>query len=250
MGPEEWHAWYSVQAGWTRPTRTWLYGQAGLSRARSILEVGCGTGVVVTELAHLGSARVMGLDLDFNMLAFACQQEGAVSYIQGDARALPFVGGFFDAAVCHYLLLWLDEPARAVREMARVVRPGGVVLACAEPDYGGRVDHPPELVKLGQFQAQALRQQGADPEFGRRLGELFVAAGLQATVGVMAGRWALPALPDREFEAEWAMREQDLAGLVSPEELHRLRAVDCQALTVGRRVLFVPTFYAWGRKAG
>ena len=239
-----------MQAGWTQPTRTWLYRQAGLAQARAVLEVGCGTGVVAGELARLGSARVVGLDLDAGVLAFARQQRHSVTYVQGDAHALPFPGGSFDVVVCHYLLLWLADPAQGVREMARVVRPGGRVLACAEPDYSGRVDHPPELAALGRLQAEALRRQGADPEMGRRLGELFVAADLQATVGVMAGRWRLPASPDAEFEAEWAMRERDLAGLLSPEELHRLRSADRQALAQGRRILFVPTFYALGRKLG
>jgi SAM-dependent methyltransferase len=219
-----------------------------------VLEVGCGTGVIAAELARLGEARVVGLDVAGGMLAFARRQEGGVTYVQGDAHALPFTAGSFDAVVCHYLLLWLADPAQAVREMARVVRPGGDVLACAEPDYGGRVDHPPELAPLGRLQAEALRQQGADPEIGRQLGELFVAAGLQATVGVMAGRWNLPAspgggfAPGDGFEAEWAMRERDLAGLLPPEELRRLRSVDRQALATGQRVLFVPTFYALGKK--
>jgi SAM-dependent methyltransferase len=190
----------------------------------------------------------VGLDIDGTMLAFARGQGGGVAYVQGDAHALPFPVGSFDVVVCHYLLLWLADPAQAVREMARVVRPEGRVLACAEPDYGGRVDHPPEMVSLGRLQAQALRQQGADPELGRRLGEIFVGAGLQATVGVMAGRWDLPASPGSGFEAEWAMRERDVAGLVSPQELHRLRSVDRQALTTGQRMLFVPTFYAMGKK--
>jgi SAM-dependent methyltransferase len=191
LTPEEWQAWFSVQAGWTQPTRLWLYRQAGLAQAGDILEVGCGTGVVAGEMARLGSARVVGLDIDSEI---------------------------------------------------------GNVLACAEPDYGGRVDHPPEMVSLGRLQAEALRQQGADPEIGRRLGELFVAAGLQATVGVMAGRWSLPASTDEGFEAEWAMREHDLAGLVPSEELCRLRSADRLALADGQRTLFVPTFYALGKK--
>jgi SAM-dependent methyltransferase len=239
-----------VQAGWTWPTRTWLYGLADLPRARAILEVGCGTGVIAGELAHISSAQVVGLDIDGTMLAFARGQGGGVAYVQGDAHALPFPVGSFDVVVCHYLLLWLADPARAVREMARVVRPKGCVLACAEPDYGGRVDHPPEMVSLGRLQAQALRQQGADPELGRRLGELLVAAGLQATGGVIAGHWHLPTVPDEGFEAEWAMRERDLADLLPAEELHRLHAADRQALAAGRRILFVPTFYAVGRLVG
>jgi SAM-dependent methyltransferase len=254
LTPGEWHDWFSVQAGWTRPTRTWLYQQAGLNAAHAVLEVGCGTGVIAGELAHLGSARVVGLDLNTGMLACARLQGGqrgqgdGVSYVQGDAHTLPFPDGSFDVVVCHYLLLWLADPARGVREMARVVRPAGRVLACAEPDYGGRVDHPPEAVPLGRLQAEALRRQGADPEIGRRLGELFVAAGLEATVGVMAGHWNLPASPGDGFEAEWAMRERDLAGLLAPGELDRLRSLDRRALAEGRRILFVPTFYALGLK--
>lgn len=253
LTPEEWHAWFSVQAGWTQPTRMWLYQQAGLAQARDVLEVGCGTGVVAGELARLGSARVVGVDLDPAMLAFARRQGGGMTCVQGDAHALPFPGGSFDVVVCHYLLLWLADPAQGVREMARVVRPAGTVLACAEPDYGGRVDHPPEMVSLGRLQAEALRRQEADAELGRRLGELFAAAGLQGMVGVMAGRWECPASSDGSdggFEAEWEMRARDLAGLLPTEELRRLRSVDRQALLDGRRVLFVPTFYALGRKVG
>jgi len=248
LTPEEWHAWFSIQAGWTRPTRMWLYQQAGLGQAHTILEVGCGTGVVAEELARLGSARVVGLDLDSSMLAFVRRQEDGVTYVQGDAHALPFPDGSFDVVVSHYLLLWLADPALGVREMARVIRSDGAVLACAEPDYGGRVDHPPEMVALGRLQAEALRQQGADPELGRRLGELFVAAGLRVTVGVMAGRWDLPASPDSGFEAEWTMRERDLADLLPAEELRRLRSADRQALAAGRRMLFVPTLHALGKK--
>jgi SAM-dependent methyltransferase len=239
-----------VQAGWTESTRAWLYQQVDLAERGTVLEVGCGTGVITGELARITSGRVVGLDIDPAKLAFACRQKDSVTYLRGDAHALPFSDGSFDIVVCHYLLLWLADPVRGVREMARVTRAEGRVLACAEPDYGGRVDHPPEVAPVGQLQAEALRQQGADPELGRRLGELFAGAGLQATVGVMAGRWNLPASPDEGFEAEWAMRERDLAGLLPLEDLRHLRSVDRQALETGKRVLFVPTFYALGRKVG
>jgi SAM-dependent methyltransferase len=250
LTPDEWHAWFSVQAAWTHATRQWLYRQAALGQADAILEVGSGTGLITEELARLSSARVVGLDIDPVRLAIARRQESSVTYMQGDAHALPFPDGLFDVVVCHYLLLWLVNPARGVREMVRVARPGGHVLACAEPDYGGRVDHPAELIALGRLQTEALRQQGADPEIGRRLGELFATEGLLTTVGMMAAQWRLPASPDAEFEAEWRMREHDLAGLAPAEELQRLRSVDEQALEEGRRVLFVPTFYAMGRKPG
>jgi SAM-dependent methyltransferase len=246
--PADWHTWFSIQAEWTRSTRLWLYRQAGLSTARTVLEVGCGTGVIAGEVARFAPARVVGLDLSANMLAVARREAPGVRLVQGDAQALPFAEGAFDLVLCHYLLLWLADPAGAVAEMARVVCRGGTVLACAEPDYGGRIDHPAELVRPGQLQVEALRRQGADPLVGRRLGELFSAAGLRTTVGVMGGQWTVPAPPDAAFAAEWAMRRQDLAGLISPEELDRLEAADREASAAGRRLLFVPTFYAVGRK--
>jgi len=244
---QDWHAWFSVQAGWTAATREWLYGQVGLERVAAALEVGCGTGVLVGGLVRRIAGRVVGLDLDAAMLAFA-RREAAARWVQGDAHALPFADGAFDLVVCHYLLLWLADAGRAVREMARVTATGGAVLACAEPDYGGRIDHPPELVEAGHLQAEALRRQGADPAVGRRLGELFAGAGLQTTVGVMGGCWELPASPGADWEAEQAMRERDLRGWLKAEELERLRHLERQAVLEGRRMLYVPTFYALGRK--
>ena len=213
-----------------------------------MLEVGCGTGVIASDMIRYGAGDVWGLDIDAQMLAGARRHERSLTLVQGDGHSLPFPDDCFDIVVCHYLLLWLDDPARGVGEMARVVRPEGSVFACAEPDYGGRIDYPPDLEELGRLQAQALRIQGADPEMGRKLGELFSAAGLSATVGVMAGTWEIPGSPDDGFEAEWEMRARDLTGLVEKEELHRLRSVDQQALEKGHRTLFVPTFYAIGRK--
>lgn len=244
-----WHAWFTQQASWTQSTRHWLYREARLTQASDVLEVGCGTGVIAEEMDRTTPARVVGLDIDPAMLAFTARQESRVTYVQGDAHALPFSDDSFDAVVCHYLLLWLTDPMQGVREMARVVKLNGRVLACAEPDYGGRIDHPPELVAPGQRQTEALRQQGADPEIGRRLGEIFAAAGLRVTVGTMAGQWDVQT-PDSGFEAEWVMRERDLDGLLAPEELSRLRAIDRQALEEGRRMLFVPTFYALAGKVG
>ncbi len=244
---QDWHAWFAVQAGWTQPLRSWLYQQVGGGRWATALEVGCGTGVVTAELVGLGAERVVGLDVDAAMLAFA-RREAAVEWVQGDAHALPFADGAFELVVCHYLLLWLADPAQALREMARVTAEGGAVLACAEPDYGGRIDHPAGLVELGRQQAEALRRQGADPNVGRRLGELFTAAGLQTTVGVMGGQWNLPAAPGDDWEAEWSMRERDLRGRVAPQTLARLREEERQAMLDGRRVLYVPTFYALGQK--
>jgi SAM-dependent methyltransferase len=248
LTPSEWDDWFTVQAGWTRSTRTWIYRQVRLAQADAVLDVGCGTGAITGELANWGTNHVIGVDIDAQTLAFAQAREDSAVYIQGDAHRLPFPDRSFDVVLSHFLLLWLADPAQGVQEMARVLRPGGYVVACAEPDYGGRVDYPPAMASLGRWQTEALRRQGAEPEMGRRLGELFAAAGLQTTAGVMAGRWDHATPSEDDFDAEWAMRQRDLDGLVPPENLRRWREIDHQALVEGRRVLFVPTFYALGRK--
>src|SRR5262249_22670648 len=59
--------------------------------------------------------------------------DGRAAFVRGAGCRLPFADGAFDAATCQTLLIHLDEPERAVAEMARVVRPGGLVL-CSEPN--------------------------------------------------------------------------------------------------------------------
>ena len=79
----------------------------------------------------------------------------------------------FDICLCHFLLLWIANPLAALKEMRRIVKPGGWVLALAEPDYGSRIDFPPELEALGQAQSKALQSQCADVSVGRKLRGLF-----------------------------------------------------------------------------
>ena len=243
----EWHDRFCRQAGWTRDVRRYLYRRAHLADAGRVLEVGCGTGVITLDLAACSPALVHGLDLSFPRLRFARQQDAASSFACGNALALPYGAETFDLVCCHYFLLWVDHPANALAEMRRVTRHGGAVLVLAEPDYGGRIDYPPELVPLGQWQREALKRQGADPEMGRQLGTLLREAGLRSVeTGLLGGQWGTP--PSAEARAsEWAVLQSDLRGAVSSEVLQRLRAQDEAAWQRGERILFVPTFYAWGR---
>ena len=126
--------------------------------------------------------------------------------------------------------------------MVRVTRPGGAVLVCAEPDYGGRVDHPD--LPLGPWQVEALRREGADPCLGCKLRQLFAVPGVRrAELGVIPGLWDLATLR-AEFDAEWALWERTLADLVPDDELYRVRAADRAAIEAGVRLAFMPIFYA------
>jgi SAM-dependent methyltransferase len=244
---EEWHAQFTRQARWTRAVRNQLYRRVNLLRAERVLDVGCGTGVITEEMAARCKGQVIGLDVDAAMIAFAQNKDSRAEYRVGDAHQLDFPDGHFDVVVCHFLLMWVNDPTLAMREMARVTQPGGAVLACAEPDYGGRIDYPQEL-PLARWQAKALRREGADPFIGRKLPTLFAQAGLSADVGVIPSLWDDEALR-AEFEAEWALMERTLAGMVSEDELRHYSQVDWQAIEDGQRLIFVPIFYAVGRKA-
>jgi len=75
--------------------------------------------------------------------------------------------------------------------MARITRPGGAVLALAEPDYGGRIDYPIKLAQMGKWQIESLRLQGADPLMGRKLATIFNSAGFDSVeTGVLGGQWS------------------------------------------------------------
>lgn len=100
----------------------------------TVLDVATGTGAVAAELLRRTGCRVVGLDQSPEMLAAARRRLGSrVELVEGHADRLPFPDGRFDALTFTYLLRYVDDPAETLRELARVVRPGGVV---ASLDFG------------------------------------------------------------------------------------------------------------------
>lgn len=211
--------------------------------------MGCGTGAVTSTINAYTQASVLGLDLNFSFLHFAAQHDWASWYTAADAFKAPFPDAAFDMVLCHFFLLWISQPKEVLSEMIRVCKPGGTVLALAEPDYGGRIDYPPELIELGRLQADSLASQGADPQAGRKVSAWFHAAGLsQVETGLLGGQWSEPP-PASFWQSEWHTLEADLEGRITAEQFARLKTIDQAAWQDGSRVLFVPTFYAMGRKA-
>lgn len=103
---------------------------AGLSVAPKarVLDVATGTGLVARDIIHRFEARVTGLDQSAEMLAQAAARgEPDLTLVRGDGQRLPFADASFDAVSFTYLLRYVDEPAATVAEMARVLRPGGVL---------------------------------------------------------------------------------------------------------------------------
>ena len=240
----EWHSRFVQQAAWTSELRGYLFKRTGMQAARRVLEVGCGSGAILSDLST--AAAVHGLDRDAMRLAEAHRHAPLAKLVCGNALWLPYASGVFDITFCHFLLLWVGDPLQALREMKRVTRPGGSILALAEPDYLARVDKPEALAALGRWQAESLRRQGADPGLGSRLPELFRQAGIRPveTGSLHRDEEHLPGRAERELE--WAVMEADLAGLFPAEEIQRLKQLDEAAWQRGERVLHVPTYWIMG----
>lgn len=241
------HERYVQQSSWTRELRTYLFGKAGLAAAKRVLEVGCGTGAILGNVAAEGPAAVHGLDLDPSALVICRSHVPPTALIQGDVCSLPYFAGTFDIAYCHFLLLWVHNPLLALLEMKRVTRPGGCVLALAEPDYTRRVDQPVELSSLGKLQAESLRRQGADIAIGSRLADLFRDSGIPIIQAGEIQRRESRTVSAEEWENEWSVLEADLAGVTSTAQIKKMKHLDLQAREDGRRVLHVPTYFAWGQ---
>ena len=240
----DWHTRYTQQAAWTRDLRAYLFEKAGLHRAHRVLEVGCGTGAVLRELVT--TASLHGLDIDPVALKECQVHATRAALVQGNALSLPYPDASFEIVYCHFLLLWVCDPLQALLEMKRVTRPNGHILAFAEPDYSQRVDQPNELLPLGRWQTESLKRQGADPGFGARLAESFFQAGIKINeTGTIQGVEKEPS--PAEWEIEWAVIESDLAGIVPDADIQSMKMLDRQARSNGKRLLHVPTYFAWGR---
>ena len=99
------------------------------SKAAAYLDVGCGDGALALACWNSGAAQVAGLDLDARMItraaALAAQHQATIGYTVGRADTLPFCDKSFDLVVSVAMLTFVPEADRVVREMARVLRPGG-----------------------------------------------------------------------------------------------------------------------------
>ena len=244
---EQWHAQFLKQSAWTASLRAFLFNQANLQTAKNILEIGCGTGAITQSLNPAPNSRVFGIDSLTERVSFAHIADGKTNFNCADALALPFAAAQFDLCYCHYFLLWMNTQAEeSIQEMMRVTRPGGTILALAEPDYSARIDFPAELIPLGQMQIRSLADQGACINMGRQLPGLFSQAGLKDIRFGQSGFQNNIGTLSNSFESEWEMLRLDLGDSLSPQEFARLKEIDFQAWKNGTRVLCIPTFYALG----
>jgi demethylmenaquinone methyltransferase/2-methoxy-6-polyprenyl-1,4-benzoquinol methylase len=105
-------------------------------RGERVLDVATGTGLVAQALVRRYGCHVVGLDQSPEMLAAAQARlvgapalRGRIELVAGEAERLPFADGEFDHLTFTYLLRYVDDPAATLRELTRVVRPGGRVAS-------------------------------------------------------------------------------------------------------------------------
>ena len=159
-----------------------------------VLDLGCGPGSITLGLAEaVAPGEVVGVDFQPSQVAQA-QALGAargvmnVRFEVANVYELPFPDGSFDAAFAHAVLMHLREPVRALAELRRVLRPGGIA-GVRDCDWGGRI-HAPATPLLEEWYALMVRvrqRNGSDPFMGRNHRRLLLDAGFtraEASVSV------------------------------------------------------------------
>src|SRR3954470_22033799 len=191
---------------------------------RSVLDVGAGVGHWGRLLSRVldPSATVVGVDPEPQWVSEASARapDERFSYRVGAAEALPFGAASFDPVTCQTVLIHVRDPAVAIAEMLRVVRPGGVVLA-AEPNnralnlLGTSVSTLDELADAAQFYLVCEKGQIALGEGDSSLGDLvpglFQQAGLTDIQTYMSDKVSLM-LPPYKSEEQQALAREYAAG--------------------------------------
>ena len=125
-----------TDSGWRRRAAR----ETGLRPGGSAVDVACGSGKLTAELAKIAgpAGRVVGVDFSPQMLEVARRAHPGLEFLEGDALNLQFDDASFDASTIAFGLRNLADPVRGMREMLRVVRPGGraVVLEFVRPPRG------------------------------------------------------------------------------------------------------------------
>jgi 2-polyprenyl-3-methyl-5-hydroxy-6-metoxy-1,4-benzoquinol methylase len=223
---------------WRTAENSAAYLLPSLRPGLDLLDVGCGPGTITVDLAgRVAPGRVVGLDASADPLDEARSLAGragvAVTFEVGDVYALDAADNSFDVVHAHQVLQHLTDPVAALREMARVCRPGGVI-AVRDVDYGGFITSPSDdgLTRWRELYYAVHRGNGGEPDAGRRLLSWAHAAGLHDIVATTSS-WCYASPAEREWWGNsWAGRatassfaEQAVSyGLASREELAEIAA--------------------------
>jgi len=98
----------------------------GIRKGSRVLDVGCSMGITARMLAKMG-CTVVGIDNSARMIERAKETESSVEFLVADAQKLPFDDNSFDAVICESVIVFVDDRKKALKECARVTKPGGSI---------------------------------------------------------------------------------------------------------------------------
>jgi ubiquinone/menaquinone biosynthesis C-methylase UbiE len=155
-----------------------------LQPGMKLLDCGCGPGTITLGFAKLiAPGTVTGTDIGSSQIGIAREHAskqaiGNAEFIEGSIYNLPFENDSFDAAFSHAVLEHLQSPVKALQELLRVLKPGGV-LGVRSPDWGGFLIAPsnPELERAISYYQLIQQRNGGNTHVGRQLRGLLREAG-------------------------------------------------------------------------
>jgi ubiquinone/menaquinone biosynthesis C-methylase UbiE len=179
---------------------------ASLKAGQDLLDVGCGPGTITLDLAYrVAPGQVVGIDRESGVIARAealrkSRGVANVTFSIGDVYALEFGEASFDVVHAHQVLQHLTKPVAALKEMYRVLRPGGI-LGVRDGDYATFAIAPADahLVRWLDLYHQITRRNGAEADAGRYLLGWVQTAGF-ADVTATSSTWTFA---DPESRAWW-----------------------------------------------
>ncbi|MEF9886357.1 methyltransferase domain-containing protein [Streptomyces sp. P9-A4] len=201
---------------WRTAANSAAYLLPSLHAGLDVLDVGCGPGTITADLAALvAPGRVTGVDAAEDVLTKAravASERGLdkVGFRVADVHALDFPDDSFDVVHAHQVLQHVGDPVRALREMRRVCRPGGIVAA-RDSDYGAFAWFPelPALDGWLDLYHRVARANGGEPDAGRRLFAWAREAGF-TDITTTAGTWVFATPEERAWwSGLWADRTTD-----------------------------------------
>jgi SAM-dependent methyltransferase len=184
-----------------------------LTAGSSLLDIGCGPGTITADLAaRVAPGAVFAVDQSADVLDVARAEVqrrnlSNVSLATADVHKLDFPDDTFDVVHAHQVLQHVADPVRALREMMRVCRPGGVVAA-RDADYAGFIWFPrlPALDLWLDLYEKAARANRGEPDAGRHLLSWALAAGFD-DVTPTGSLWCYATADTREWwGGMWADR--------------------------------------------